>query len=64
MMCVLQETYYISNLFIGRLAFYKNLGVVIRSFVDFVKIVPDARLVIVGAGPMLSKWRKMSSDFA
>jgi glycosyltransferase involved in cell wall biosynthesis len=49
-------------LFIGRLVFYKNLDVVISSFADVVRNVPDSRLVVVGDGPMLSKWRKMTSD--
>jgi glycosyltransferase involved in cell wall biosynthesis len=49
-------------LFIGRLVFYKNMDVVIRSFIDVVKNVRDVRLVIVGDGPMLSKWQKMSTN--
>lgn len=46
-------------LFIGRLVFYKNLDVVISSFKEVVQELPDAKLVVVGDGPMRGKWEKM-----
>ena len=39
-------------IFIGRLVFYKNLKVVIDAFSKVVTKIPDAKLVIVGDGPM------------
>jgi glycosyltransferase involved in cell wall biosynthesis len=45
--------------FVGRLVFNKNLNVVISSFTEVIKIIPDARLVVVGFGPMLEEWKKM-----
>lgn len=49
-------------LFVGRLVFYKNLEVVITSFVEVVRSVPSSKLVVVGDGPMLAKWQKMASE--
>jgi glycosyltransferase involved in cell wall biosynthesis len=49
-------------LFIGRLVFYKNLDVIISSFKDVVKILPDSKMYIIGDGPMRHKWEKMVSD--
>lgn len=49
-------------LFIGRLVFHKNLEVVISSFSEVRKYLPDAKLVIVGDGPMRSRWEKMVSQ--
>jgi glycosyltransferase involved in cell wall biosynthesis len=49
-------------LYIGRLVFYKNLGVVISSFSEVVKKLPDSKLIIVGDGPMRDEWEKMVSN--
>ena len=49
-------------LFIGRLLFYKNLDVVISSFKDVSRKLPEAKLVIIGDGPMRDIWEKMVSD--
>jgi glycosyltransferase involved in cell wall biosynthesis len=49
-------------LFIGRLVYYKNLDVVISAFKDVVRKVPDAKLIVVGDGPMRDKWEKMVSE--
>lgn len=46
-------------LYLGRLVFYKNLDVVICSFKEVAKKLPNAKLVIVGEGPMREKWEKM-----
>jgi glycosyltransferase involved in cell wall biosynthesis len=46
-------------LFIGRLVYYKNLDLVISSFKDVVKKMPNAKLIVVGDGPMRYKWEKM-----
>lgn len=37
--------------YIGRLVFYKNVETVIRAFKNVVKVIPEARLLIVGDGP-------------
>lgn len=42
--------------FIGRLVFYKNLEVLIRAFQKVSRVIPDAKLVIVGDGPMRKTW--------
>jgi glycosyltransferase involved in cell wall biosynthesis len=42
-------------IYIGRLVFYKNLGTLLQAFRDVVATVKDARLVIVGDGP-LRRW--------
>jgi len=48
--------------FIGRLVVNKNLQVLINSFKEVIKIIPDAKLIIIGAGAMLDEWKKMVSD--
>jgi glycosyltransferase involved in cell wall biosynthesis len=45
--------------FIGRLVFNKNLNVVISCFSDVKKTIPEARLIVVGFGPMLEEWKKL-----
>jgi glycosyltransferase involved in cell wall biosynthesis len=47
-------------LYIGRLVFYKNVGVLIRAYVDVIKELPTARLVIVGEGPMALEWENLA----
>lgn len=49
-------------LFIARLIFYKNLDVVISSFKEVAQKLPDAKLIVVGDGPMRDKWEKMVLD--
>ncbi len=51
-----------SVLFVGRLAFNKNLNSVISSFEKVIKKIPEAKLVVIGDGPMLEEWKKMSCD--
>lgn len=48
--------------FIGRLVVNKNLQVLIDSFREVIKKIPDAKLIVIGAGAMLDKWKKMVSD--
>jgi glycosyltransferase involved in cell wall biosynthesis len=57
-----QIEYHDYFLFIGRLVFYKNLDVVITAFTDVVKKAASCKLVVVGDGPMLTKWQKKVSD--
>jgi glycosyltransferase involved in cell wall biosynthesis len=57
-----QIEYHDFFLFIGRLVFYKNLDVVISAFTDVARNVPSAKLVVVGEGPMLTKWKKRVSE--
>jgi glycosyltransferase involved in cell wall biosynthesis len=45
-------------IYIGRLVFYKNLGIVFRAFRRIVGEVLDAELLIVGDGPMRASWEK------
>src|SRR6267143_1051778 len=42
-------------IYIGRLVFYKNLGTLLQAFHNVAATVKDARLVIVGDGP-LRRW--------
>jgi glycosyltransferase involved in cell wall biosynthesis len=49
-------------LFIARLVFNKNLNVVITSFKEVVEKIPNAKLVVVGDGPMRNEWEKMVRD--
>ena len=44
-------------LFIGRLVKSKNLSVVLDGFADVLRVVPDAKLVVVGDGPMRERWK-------
>jgi glycosyltransferase involved in cell wall biosynthesis len=46
--------------FVGRLVFNKNLDIVLSSFTEVTKKIPDARLIVVGFGPMLDEWKKMA----
>lgn len=48
-------------LFIGRLVDYKNLDVVIEAFAETTKVLPRARLVIVGDGPMRQRWTEKAA---
>jgi glycosyltransferase involved in cell wall biosynthesis len=49
-------------LFIGRLVFYKNLDVLLKAFQYVLPSVPNAKLVIIGDGPMRSIWERMASE--
>jgi glycosyltransferase involved in cell wall biosynthesis len=48
--------------FIGRLAFNKNLNTIISSFEEIKKKIPDAKLLVIGFGPMLDEWKRMVAD--
>jgi glycosyltransferase involved in cell wall biosynthesis len=48
--------------FIGRSVFYKNLEVVISSFKEVTQKLPEAKLVIIGDGPMRHRWERMVSE--
>lgn len=39
-------------IFVGRLVFYKNVEILIEAFKEVIKKIPDAKLVIVGEGPI------------
>jgi len=43
-------------IYVGRLVFYKNLKVVIDAFKEVLKTIPEAKLLIVGDGPMRKHW--------
>jgi glycosyltransferase involved in cell wall biosynthesis len=45
--------------FVGRLVFNKNLNIVISSFTEVIKTIPEAQLIVVGFGPMLEEWKKL-----
>jgi glycosyltransferase involved in cell wall biosynthesis len=47
-------------LYIGRLVFYKNVDLLIRSFQDVVMKFPEAKLIIAGEGPMEGEWRALA----
>ncbi|MFA5987849.1 MAG: glycosyltransferase [Candidatus Paceibacterota bacterium] len=46
-------------LFAGRFVNYKNLDVLIEAFYEVSKNVPDARLLLIGAGPEKSNYEKL-----
>ncbi len=48
-------------LFVGRLVERKGCNYLVEAFADVVKEVPNAKLVVVGGGPMDSLLRKMAS---
>jgi glycosyltransferase involved in cell wall biosynthesis len=48
--------------FIGRLVFYKNLEVVIRSFKKVVEELNSAKLFVIGDGPKRNDWERMVDD--
>ena len=47
-------------IFIGRHVFYKNLDVVLEAFPKVVEAFPDAKLVVVGDGPMKLAWTRQA----
>lgn len=50
-------------MYVGRLAAEKNLGLLGRTFAAIKQHQPEARLVLVGDGPMRSKLHAMGLDF-
>ena len=42
-------------IYVGRLVFYKNIEILIEAFKKVLQKIPNARLVIVGDGPLRSK---------
>jgi len=53
-------------IFVGRLVFYKNVEVIIEAFLEVIKKIPDAKLVIVGDGPaknrLMEKTKKLGLE--
>ena len=49
-------------LYIGRLVFYKNLEILLKTFSNVIQVIPHARLVVVGDGPMKERWQKMACE--
>jgi glycosyltransferase involved in cell wall biosynthesis len=47
-------------LYIGRLVFYKNLDILIKAFTEVIKELPNARLIVVGDGPMKEEWEELA----
>ncbi len=58
----LEHDYQNYILFIGRLVFSKNLDVVISAFKDVVKKIQNAKLIVVGDGPLRGRWEKMVTE--
>lgn len=48
---------------VGRLVSDKDHGTLIRAFADVIKAVPDARLTIVGNGPLLAEHQELARSF-
>lgn len=46
--------------FVGRLVFYKNVSTVIKAMRIVCTAIPDARLVVIGNGPMKEEWEDLS----
>jgi glycosyltransferase involved in cell wall biosynthesis len=49
-------------IFIGRLVFYKNLEIVFRALAKVIQAIPEAKLIVVGDGPMRAVWERMVED--
>jgi glycosyltransferase involved in cell wall biosynthesis len=49
-------------LFIGRLVFYKKVDILIQAFRHLSDCVSNAKLVVVGDGPMKEKWMEMALE--
>lgn len=49
-------------LYIGRLVFYKNVDVLINAYEEVLKVLPTARLVVVGEGPMADVWKNLAES--
>lgn len=47
--------------FIGRLVFYKNVTFLIHAFIDVLKKIPYAKLVIIGDGPLRNELNSLVS---
>lgn len=58
-MCIPQEKQRHSILFVGNLIEQKNADIVIRAFAEIKKSYDDARLVIIGKGPMESDLKQL-----
>ena len=48
-------------LYLGRLVIRKNLQVVIHAFKDVVKVLPEAKLMVAGDGPMRQEWQELAN---
>jgi glycosyltransferase involved in cell wall biosynthesis len=46
--------------YFGRLHYQKNVDLLIRSYVHIAKVVPNAKLIIIGDGPDFQKLKRMS----
>ncbi|MGI0043867.1 MAG: glycosyltransferase family 4 protein [Nitrososphaeraceae archaeon] len=46
-------------LYLGRLVNGKNLQVVILAFKDVVRMIPEAKLMVAGDGPMRQEWQEL-----
>jgi len=47
-------------LFVGRLIYYKGIQYLIRAMPAILKKVPDAKLIIVGEGPLKGEWKALA----
>lgn len=49
--------------FIGRAVYYKNLEVVLKAMKTVVQKNPNAKLIVIGTGPMTLSWKKLAIDY-
>ncbi len=47
-------------LFVGRLIYYKGLQYLIKAMPEVLEKVPDAKLTIVGEGPLMGEWKELA----
>jgi glycosyltransferase involved in cell wall biosynthesis len=50
-------------LYIGRLVFYKKVDILIEAFRSVVLEQSDAKLIVIGDGPMGDEWKKLTADY-
>jgi glycosyltransferase involved in cell wall biosynthesis len=51
-------------IYVGRLVFYKNIETIVRAFKSVVEVIPDAKLIIVGDGPMRENLEALSASLS
>jgi glycosyltransferase involved in cell wall biosynthesis len=51
-------------IYVGRLVFQKNIETIVRASKSVVEVIPDAKLIIVGDGPMRENLEKLTASLS